>query len=72
MSKFKNGREQVDQFDLRDQKNYPMYIYIHILKIINCFHLQDEFQVGWKLPFWVQQPFEMKSGYFWNFKLLIK
>jgi len=37
VSKFKNGREQVDQFDLRDQKNYPMMNF----KLVGSYHFES-------------------------------
>jgi len=37
VSKFKNGQEKVDQFDLRDQKNYPMMKF----KLVGCYHFES-------------------------------
>eukprot|EP00092_Neocalanus_flemingeri_P017526 GFUD01018961.1.p1 GENE.GFUD01018961.1~~GFUD01018961.1.p1 ORF type:complete len:435 (+),score=105.28 GFUD01018961.1:189-1493(+) len=37
VSKFKNGREKVDQFDLRDQRTYPMLNY----KLVGSYHFES-------------------------------
>lgn len=37
VSKFKNGQEKVDQFDLRDTKNYPMMKF----KLVGSYHFES-------------------------------
>jgi len=37
VSKYKNGQEKVDQFDLRDQRNYPMMKF----KLVSSYHFES-------------------------------
>merc|ERR1712179_417651 len=43
VSKYMNGQEKVDQFDLRDQRNYPMMKF----KLVSSYHFESSSPLPW-------------------------